>query len=120
MYARTKGGVVKPVICSILAMIIIAATQGRSSATQTDSLYCDGRIVSIGDTAGEVMSKCGPPAYSLQREEESLDRVYRGSRIITTSIVDDWTFNFGPDRFQYRVLFRNGTVWQIESLDYGY
>ncbi|MGD0845263.1 MAG: DUF2845 domain-containing protein [Geobacteraceae bacterium] len=34
--------------------------------------------------------------------------------------MDDWTFNFGPDRFQYHILLKNGRVWKIDSLGYGY
>jgi len=110
----------KPVLCSILMMIIIAALQAPSYAVQTDSLYCDGRIVSTGDSAGEVIAKCGQPAYTFQHEETIVDRIYHGSRIITTVIIDDWTFNFGPDRFQYRLILKNGRVTNMESLDYGY
>ncbi|BDV42957.1 hypothetical protein GURASL_18800 [Geotalea uraniireducens] len=41
-------------------------------------------------------------------------------RTVTEVTVDDWTFNFGPDRFQYRLLLEDGRVTRIESLDYGY
>jgi hypothetical protein len=110
----------KPVLCSILMMIIVAVTQGPSYAVQTDSLYCDGRIVSTGDNAGEVIGKCGQPAYTFQHEEKIIGRTYYGSRTISTVIIDDWTFNFGPDRFQYRLILKNGRVTNMESLDYGY
>ena len=109
----------KHTLCSILVMLIISATQIPSYAIQSDSLYCDGRIISIGDTAGEVISKCGQPAYTFQREQNIVDELYP-TRIITTVIIDDWTFNFGPDRFQYHMLLKNGRVMGIESLDYGY
>jgi hypothetical protein len=110
----------KPALCSILVMLLVAATQVPSYAVTTGTLYCEGRIVSIGDTAGEVISKCGQPTYTFQHEQKIVDEDYPRSRIITTVIVDDWTFNFGPDRFQYRLLLRNGRVAEIESLDYGY
>jgi hypothetical protein len=117
---RANGGDMKTALCSILAILIVAAIQVPSDAVQTDSLYCDGQIVSVGDTAGEVISKCGQPAYVFQHEQKIVEEDYAASRIITTNIIDDWTFNFGPDRFQYRVLLKNGRVSEIESLDYGY
>jgi hypothetical protein len=110
----------KPAIYSIILMLIVAATQLPSYAVQTGTLYCDGRIVSIGDSAGEVLGKCGQPAYTVQHEEKIVDRIYPGRRVITTVMIDDWTFNFGPDRFQYRLILKNGMVTDIESLDYGY
>ncbi len=108
-------------LCFVLALFLVAVTCSVTFATETGSLYCDGRIVSVGDTAGAVVSKCGQPAYAIQREERISDEdYYSGARLITTVVVDDWTFNFGPDRFQYRLILKNGAVWRIESLDYGY
>jgi hypothetical protein len=91
-------------------------------ATETGSLSCRGGIVSIGDTAGEVLSKCGQPAYTTQREEKRVEGGPKSSRdlTITTTTVDDWIFNFGPNEFQYRLLLENGRVARIESLGYGY
>jgi hypothetical protein len=110
----------KAAILSTLVMTLVAAAQLPAHAVQTGSLFCGDRIVSIGDNAGEVMSKCGQPAYAVQHDEKLVDRINHGSRIITTVTVDDWTFNFGPDRFQYRLILKNGMVTDIESLDYGY
>lgn len=118
--SRADGGGMKPFICTIMVMLFVAVTQIPSYAITTGTMYCDGRIVSIGDTAGEVIGKCGQPAYTLQHEQKIIDDNYPAGRIITTVIVDDWTFNFGPDRFQYHLLLKNGRVAEIESLDYGY
>lgn len=91
-------------------------------AVATDSMRCQGGIVSIGDTAGAVMSKCGQPAYTTQRERKDVeaDSTGSGSKVITTITIDDWTFNFGSNEFQYRLVLENGRVTGIESLDYGY
>jgi len=68
-----------------------------------------------------LVRKCGQPTYTSQREQKIVEEGYtHGERIITTIVIDDWTFNFGRDRFQYRILLKNGRVWKIESLDYGY
>lgn len=91
-------------------------------AVATDSMRCQGGIVSIGDTAGAVMSKCGQPAYTTQRERKDVevDSKGSGSKAISIVTIDDWTFNFGPNEFQYRLVLENGRVTGIESLDYGY
>ncbi len=105
----------------ILAVLLVFMGGVSAFAWDTGSLYCDGRIISVGDTAGEVLEKCGQPAYALQREQQMVsDYSYSGTTLVTTVVIDDWTFNFGPDRFQYRLLLKNGRVSRIEDLGYGY
>lgn len=111
----------KPTFCIILFTLLVMASQSTAVATSSDSLICSGGIISLRDFASEVVRKCGQPAYTTQREQKILEEGnYPGDRIITTIVIDDWTFNFGPERFQYRMLLKNGRVWNIESLDYGY
>jgi hypothetical protein len=83
------------------------------------ALDCSGDIISEGDSASEVLGKCGQPTSATQREQVIIDH-HSEERVITPVLIDDWIYNFGPDRFQYRIILRNGRVWQIESLDYGY
>jgi len=111
----------KPTFCIILFISFVIASQSTVFALTYDSLMCSGGNISLRDIASEVVRKCGQPAYTMQREQKIVEEDgYPGDRRITTIIFDDWIFNFGPDRFQYRVLLRNGRVWKIESLDYGY
>jgi Protein of unknown function (DUF2845) len=110
----------KPTLCLILVVLSVTATQIPSYALQSDSLFCDRGTVSIGQTAAEVISKCGQPTSTSQYEQKIADGLYPATGIITTAVIDDWTSNFGPGRFQYRLLFKDGRVTQIESLDYGY
>lgn len=107
----------KIVICASLFMIM----QISAFALTSDSLRCAGGIISKGDVASEVVRKCGEPAYAAQREQKIVEDGWStGERLVTIVILDDWTFNFGPGQFQYRVLLKNGKVSQIESLGYGY
>ena len=105
-----------------LAVSTVMLFYTSAYATETGSMRCQEGIVSIGDTAGAVVSKCGQPAYTTQRERKDVEAASKGSRnkAITSVTIDDWTFNFGPNQFQYRVLLENGGVTGIESLDYGY
>jgi hypothetical protein len=103
----------------IVALILATAVTGQASATDSGTMMCSGGIVSLGDTMGQVTNKCGQPAFSSQRESRKTDRAYGGITRITTTI-DDWQYNFGPNQFQYRIVFEGGRVSKIESLDYGY
>ncbi len=107
---------------AILAAMIVVAIHAQAQATETGTMMCKGGIVSIGATAGEVTYKCGQPASATQREEKRVEGNARDhhDRVISAVSVDDWIYNFGPNQFQYRVLFENGRVGRIESLDYGY
>lgn len=104
----------------ILGLILVSAIHASASDFQSDSIFCNGRIILIGDSAGSVLERCGPPAYSTQREQNILEQIGSGLAVINTIIIDDWTFNFGPNRFQYRLILKNGRVSRIEGLDYGY
>jgi len=91
-------------------------------ADQRDSLICRGGLVTIGDTIGEVISKCGEPSHSSSRNDKRIetDSRYSRDRTVTTIRIDDWIYNFGPSQFQYQVIFENGRVARFESLGYGY
>ena len=111
----------KPTFCIILFTSLVIAAQTSALALTSDSVMCSGGIVTVGDIASDLLRKCGQPTYTSQSEQKIVEESdIPSERIITTIVIDDWTFNFGPDRFQYRILLKNSRVWQIESLDYGY
>lgn len=105
-----------------LAAALLVATCSAAYATETGSMICKGGIVSIGDTSGEVVAKCGEPATRSSREEKRVAEETRSGhpRVVTTISIDDWIFNFGPNEFQYQVILENGKVARMESLGYGY
>jgi Protein of unknown function (DUF2845). len=110
----------KPALCVILlTSLVIGALSPVFAQTSSGNLRCDGGVVTVGDYASELLRKCGEPVYATQREQKILEEgSLTGDRIITTIIIDDWTFNFGPNRFQCRILLRNGRIWKIETMDY--
>jgi hypothetical protein len=110
------------IVSALIAMSLCLSLATPLHAVETGSMRCAGGIVSIGDTAGSVAGKCGEPAFIAQRQQSSLEGRRRSTygTTITTVTIDDWTYNFGPQQFQYQVSFENGRVMRIESLDYGY
>lgn len=117
-----KRGRMKTVLHTVMVVMLLVAILSPGLASETGTMRCNGGIVSIGDTAGEVMNKCGQPAFASQREQKKIEEESKGSRKrkVTVVTIDDWTFNFGPDHFQYQVILENGRVTRIESLGYGY
>ena len=112
----------KRVFGAITIALITLTFHSLVYGTETGTMICKEGIISIGDSAGEVISKCGQPATSTQREDKRIVMRSKNRRdgIITATSIDDWLFNFGPNQFQYQLLLENGRVARIESLEYGY
>jgi len=93
---------------------------GYTRQAEPDRPECGGRIISIGDVMSEVLAKCGDPAWKDSHQEELQERREGGQehRIFVT--VEEWTYDFGPNRFVRIVTFRNGTVSDIRTGGYGY
>jgi hypothetical protein len=103
--------------CEVLLLVFVLASP--LFAEDRDSLRCDGKVISIGSTYGEVLAKCGEPASGSKREmvEEFGRRFYRS---YISNEIEDWIYNFGQYQFQYQITFKNGIVKRIQSLGYGY
>jgi len=109
----------KTVASLLFALLFVLQLPMFVDAQQTGSMRCRYGIVSINDTVPDVVKKCGPPAFQ-DRREETQSYGQRHNRSYETNTIDDWTYNFGPQEFMYKVIFRNGRVARIESLDTGY
>jgi hypothetical protein len=104
---------------SIVVLVMLALPALPTLAEDRDTLRCNGAVISIGSTAGEVLNWCGEPASGSQREVVTING-NRRYRTIITNEVEDWIFNFGSNQFQYLITLKNGRVKRIQSLGYGY
>jgi hypothetical protein len=119
----------------ILACILITLGGNSNSfaarATQ-DSFRCPGstRFVFIGDTASEVLAKCGEPSYVEKERGPSPffyrdpvdmgDEEYRWYVRQGDIIGEVWKYNFGRGRLLYYLTFQSGELVRIETGGYGY
>ncbi len=115
---------------------------------QTLALRCGTKLVDVGDNKPRVIALCGEPDYSEFREirfpsycrdrgyDDSYNypRKYRydynfnfnyrqhrhGHVTCQYRTVEVWTYNFGPRKFMRELIFRRGTVKEINTLGYGY
>lgn len=109
-------------IVLLLALSLAWLPAGVSAA---EHLRCGGKLVSVGDYKLDVLKKCGDPDLTESRDKEVTHRVYDPKRKVFRELsetvhVDDWTYNFGPNRFFYIVRFVDGRVTDIESGGFGY
>lgn len=93
---------------------------------QAHGLRCGRDLVSEGDLKFEVYAKCGDPADIQERVEHRLIRIRTGDDLKVTHEelipvhVEEWIYNFGPHRLMQWLLFEDGRLKDIRSLDYGY
>jgi hypothetical protein len=86
---------------------------------------CDNQLISEGATRYEVLSKCGPPTFVEQREEERGRNVYRrpsekdawgfGGYTVERVLIEEWVYDQGPHRLIYYLRFENGILDRIRT-----
>jgi hypothetical protein len=106
------------------ALIIVF---GLLAASPAFAFRCGTKIVSEGDTRGEVAAKCGEPDDVVtQRSVFRRPAIWSGGRPYYIGEdfieipVESWVYNLGPNKLMQRVRFEGGVVVEIESLGYGY
>lgn len=92
---------------------------GRTKGSDAPGPACDDRIMSVGDTKAEIVLRCGVPFYKSSYQEEQKERIDDSSNRKVIVTVEEWTYNFGPQRFMRIITFRNGTVTNIRTAGYG-
>lgn len=103
------------------------------------ALRCGTRLVAKGDPQAKVLRYCGEPTSvqtrSIVRSGPTRQRFYDRDTDRLTSrsdevlffrrsyvevIVEEWTYNFGPNRLMRIVKFENGLVADVKQLGYGF
>lgn len=84
---------------------------------------CGSELVENGDRKIEVLKKCGEPDSVDEWEEIRRTSAFRfGLRTngLEKVRVEEWTYNFGPQRFLQIYRFENGEVVEMKFGDYGF
>jgi hypothetical protein len=106
-----------------------------ASDARADSLACDGRIVSSGDTRYEVKAVCGEPDDASQRVEyrtvsgrvagpclrvNGEIRCSQTRERVVEVVIDEWLYDFGKNRFIEHLTFEQGRLVSIRTGSYGH
>ena len=101
-------------------------------------IRCGTQVINEGDSSQYVEKVCGSPELKQQRfvivtrgvegnTTVSNGRRYRSSQNVEQYleyseqvIIDEWEYNFGPNRLKKKVIFENGRITSIETAGYGY
>jgi hypothetical protein len=118
--SRTTGGVcmLKNVLLVVIGVLLVEPAW---------ALRCGRSLVVEGDYKVQVLRRCGEPEYKESRVEYRAVRL-RGSGIqypgldtsqVVPVTIEEWTYDFGPNRFVEVITFEAGRVINIRALDYG-
>lgn len=108
----------KCVVALLTALALALGTAGSLFAFR-----CGSELVEKGDRKIEVLKKCGEPASVDEWEEIRPVPPFRfglPSSGLEKVGVEEWTYNFGPQRFLQIYRFENGEVVEMRFGDYGF
>jgi Protein of unknown function (DUF2845) len=105
----------------LLAMVVLMGVPQTAWAFR-----CGTRLVSEGDTAGQVRAKCGPPTEVSRRYIQRAPVFWRNGYPIRLwggdlgVPVETWIYNLGSTRLMRQLRLEDGVVVEIDTLGYGY
>jgi len=113
-----------------LAFGALAGVAVAASAHADGSLRCKTRLISPGAAAYEVRSVCGTPDDTQSRTESRTIRRavsvpcatgYCSAMVdeTVTVNVEEWIYDFGPQRFIQFLTFESGKLINVRSGGYG-
>jgi hypothetical protein len=117
------------------AALLSVAALALSPSAHADSLSCNSRIVSTGDSRYDVRSVCGEPDDATQRVEYRTRqgrvvgpctrhgkklRCTHTEETVVEVVIDEWTYDFGRNRFIQYLTFEQGQLASIKTGSYGH
>jgi hypothetical protein len=113
----------------LFATLAISALISTSVA-QADGMRCGTKLISDGDTAYQVQTRCGKPDQITQRtEKRTVSRwvevpcsTGRCGTLIQDTIdvqVEEWLYDFGPQQLIRTVVFEAGHLIRVVTGGYG-
>jgi hypothetical protein len=97
-----------PILCALCLGAVLPVASGS-----TDSLRCGNKLVVSGDTLYDVKMRCGEPAFATRRTElRSVSGWGPGAGATRTIevVIDEWTYDFGPQKFVQYLTFEQGRL----------
>ena len=88
-------------------------------ALPAQALRCGTRLVDNGDRDFQVRQRCGQPFWIDEFSSVEVHGANSPYEVQTEDVYDAWYYNFGPQRFMMRLLFRNGYLVEEQTLGYG-
>jgi len=113
--------------------LLLTAGAGFASVASAEGLSCKDRLISKGDSKYDVQALCGPPDAMEHRTEKRLVRRQVSvpcaaaggwcTSMIEDTVdvpIDEWTYDFGTQRFLQYLTFEDGKLLRVQSGRYGH
>src|SRR4051794_15666208 len=101
-----------------LVFASLGLTLGFAHDAAADGMRCGDRLINTGDSTYDVKSRCGLPQDATQRVETRTERrrvrvpcgrgdarCDRVAEVSADVVIDEWTYDFGPQRFVHYLTF---------------
>jgi hypothetical protein len=107
-----------------LLMTVALSLLSFPMLSQAASLRCGTHLVADGASTLDVLHKCGEPAAKASRTESTEVKTKdedsnTTTKKITHKNIEEWTYNFGPNRLMQVVTFENGVLVDVKSTTHG-
>lgn len=103
-------------------------------ASSAFALRCGSRVINEGDGSSRVSRYCGEPENIRVRSIFRTRGISGDQRLANTAgtyngvydqvsveiELEEWEYNFGPNKLSKRITFEDGVVVKIKSIGYGY
>jgi hypothetical protein len=104
--------------------IVLTAITLLAASLPAHAFRCGTRIIGRGDHVTKLLEFCGEPVnvqsrYGQRSLVGKYGRVYVPS-YVEEVLIEDWTYNLGPNQLMRNVRLENGVVAEIRILGYGY
>ncbi|WP_305042680.1 DUF2845 domain-containing protein [Geoalkalibacter sp.] len=100
-----------------LIRVLLLLLIGLLCAAPVWALRCNGRLVHTGDHQIEVLAKCGEPLWRERWEDDVYERRFFDTLERRTQVMEEWIYDFGPNRLLHLLRFRNGRLIEITTGD---
>lgn len=100
-----------------LIRVLLLLLAGLLFAAPAWALRCNGRLVHTGDHQIEVLAKCGEPLWRERWEDDVYERRFFDTLERRTQVMEEWIYDFGPNRLLHLLRFRNGRLIEITTGD---
>ena len=123
------------------ALMMISLLSFFLFAQPAAAMRCGNKLVLKGDHQAKVLNRCGEPTLTSGRtifrsgptrqklrtgltsgnaSVSHTEEVYFYQRSVEEIVIEEWTYNLGPNRLMRVIRFENGYVSRIDELGYGY
>lgn len=110
----------QPKLRGSLAVLALAAAVTLPAEA---AMHCGQRIVTVGDSAAKLLRFCGKPETVARWRAERTYVTKHGlllPGLVEEVWIEDWTYNFGPNKLMRLVRVEDGVVTNVRILERGH